>query len=491
MKVSENPAFKNMAHHTIPYRIIFAIGIVISVLMAWNSEGFYHYDEHYQIIEFAQYKAGKAVPEGLAWEFHEKIRPGLQPFFAYLVLKASYSMGFNNPFQIAFLLRLMSLALSLFVAYHFGKWISKESELDKASNLFWILTLFFWCSSFLMVRFSSENFGGLAFVSGIILLSGSGKRNYVLAGVLFGLAFQFRYQMAFAVIGYLGWFLIQRKYSLKIWSWILSGGIMATLLGLVLDYWLYGSWQFTAINYFTSNIIDDKASDFGVSPWYFYFKSLFLSLGPILNVVAIILLVCGVVLWRNHPVVWSLILFFIGHVVVPHKEMRFMFPMWYVFLGLISFAGIHLYHQFKLKRLILIPVLSVLVLINLLLFFYRVSTPAHKYMPYFRYVYEKAKNTREVQMYYDGFNMYGPYGLRITFYRPGNLVQLPLDEPSTLGQPLVSNNLFFQRGVMDEKYRRSIQSVAFSCTAWDMSAFQYGFSLPRKTKLNWNIYTVK
>ena len=112
-----------MAQHTIPYRIIFAIGIVISVLMAWNSEGFYHYDEHYQIIEFAQYKAGKAVPEGLAWEFHEKIRPGLQPFFAYLVLKASYSMGFNNPFQIAFLLRLMSLALSLFVAYHFGKWI--------------------------------------------------------------------------------------------------------------------------------------------------------------------------------------------------------------------------------------------------------------------------------------------------------------------------------------------------------------------------------
>jgi len=400
-------------------------------------------------------------------------------------------MGLNNPFQIAFLLRLISLALSLLVAYHFGKWIAKEADRPATSNLFWILALFFWCSAFLMVRFSSENFGGLAFISGIILVSDSRKRNYLLAGLLFGLAFQFRYQMAFAVIGYLSWFLIRKKFSLKTWLWILSGGIMATLFGLLFDYWLYGSWQFSAIHYFTSNIIDDKASDFGVSPWYFYFKSLFLSLGPVLNAVAIILFIYGLVLWRNYPIVWAFGLFLIGHIIVPHKEMRFMFPMWYVFLGLISFAGIHLYHQFKIKRLILIPVLSVLVLINLLLFFYRVSTPAHNYMPYFRYVYEKAKNTREVQMYYDEFNMYGPYGLRITFYRPGNLAQLPLDEPSALGQPLVSNNLFFQRGVMDEKYRRSIQSVAFSCTAWDMSAFQYGFSLPRKTKLNWNIYIVK
>jgi len=61
---------------TVLFRIFLGVGILISILMAWNSEGFYHYDEHYQIIEFAQYKAGKAVQDGLAWEFHEKVRPG-------------------------------------------------------------------------------------------------------------------------------------------------------------------------------------------------------------------------------------------------------------------------------------------------------------------------------------------------------------------------------------------------------------------------------
>ncbi len=480
-----------MTPNTLLFKILIGFGIVTSLLMAWNSEGFYHYDEHYQIIEFAQYKAGKAVPEGLAWEFHEKIRPGLQPFLAYLILKTSYGFGLNNPFVIAFILRLISLALSVFVAFHFGKWIAKETKLPTTFHVFWILAFLFWCSSFLMVRFSSENFGGLAFVGGILLLSDSRKWNYLLAGLFFGLAFQFRYQMAFAVLGYLSWFLIRRKFSLKTWSWIAAGGILATGIGLVLDYWLYGSLQFSAFNYFSSNIIDDKASDFGISPYYFYFKSLFFSFGPVLNVAAIILLVYGLFLWRNHPIVWAFILFFLGHVVVPHKEMRFMFPMWFVFLGLISFAGIHLYRQIKIKRMLLIPVLSVLIMINFLLFFYRISTPAHKYMPYFRYVYEKAKNSGEIQMYYDGFNMYGPYGLRITFYRPGNLVQLPLDEPELAGRPLISNNLFFQRKAMDDKYKRSIRSVAFNCKTWDMSAFKYTFSLPRKQFLDWNIYNVR
>jgi len=81
---------------------------------------------------------------------------------------------------------LISLALSVFIAFRFGKWIAGEVKLPAASNLFWILALFFWCSSFLMVRFSSENFGGLAFIGGILLVSDSKKwiiywRGYYLA----------------------------------------------------------------------------------------------------------------------------------------------------------------------------------------------------------------------------------------------------------------------------------------------------------------------
>jgi hypothetical protein len=165
--------------------------------------------------------------------------------------------------------------------------------------------------------------------------------------------------------------------------------------------------------------------------------------------------------------------------------------MWFILLGLISIAGSLVYSRIKTKRLLLVPVIIILIFINFLLLFYRISTPAHRYMPYFRYVYEKAKQTNEIQMYYERFNMYGPYGLRITFYRPANLVQFPLDEPDVAAQPLISNNLFFQRKALDDKYKRSIKSTAFRHKTWDMSVFQHTFSLPQKHYLDWNIYIVK
>ena len=40
------------------YKGIIALAIVIYGITAWNSHGYYHADEHYQIIEFAGEKLG-------------------------------------------------------------------------------------------------------------------------------------------------------------------------------------------------------------------------------------------------------------------------------------------------------------------------------------------------------------------------------------------------------------------------------------------------
>ena len=54
-------------------------GLAVVATSAWFNRGFLSYDEHFQILEFAWYKLGRAPAETLAWEFREQMRPGLQP----------------------------------------------------------------------------------------------------------------------------------------------------------------------------------------------------------------------------------------------------------------------------------------------------------------------------------------------------------------------------------------------------------------------------
>ena len=54
----------------------------IYIITAFFSVGYHQLDEHYQILEFANYKLGLTYPGYLAWEFDAHIRPSLQPLIA-------------------------------------------------------------------------------------------------------------------------------------------------------------------------------------------------------------------------------------------------------------------------------------------------------------------------------------------------------------------------------------------------------------------------
>jgi GPI mannosyltransferase 3 len=62
--------------------------IVIVFAAAYNSHGYYHGDEHWQILEYSNYKIGQIPASQLAWEFNEKIRSGIQPAMVYGLIKA-------------------------------------------------------------------------------------------------------------------------------------------------------------------------------------------------------------------------------------------------------------------------------------------------------------------------------------------------------------------------------------------------------------------
>ena len=99
-----------------PNQKILLLALFFHIAASWFSIGRYHADEQYQILEFADYKTGNNSAASLPWEFHEKIRPALQPGIAYAIISSAHAIGIQNPFTIAFLLRLMGSAFGFIVA---------------------------------------------------------------------------------------------------------------------------------------------------------------------------------------------------------------------------------------------------------------------------------------------------------------------------------------------------------------------------------------
>ena len=152
--------------------------------------------------------------------------------------------------------------------------------------------------------------------------------------------------MAFALVGLAAWWLYFRKLRSSEWAWLLLAGGGAVFLGICADRWLYGEWVPTAINYFRANIVEHKAANWGTAPWWFYFREITLTGLPPLSIGCLALAVWGGWQNRRHVFVWSLLPFFVAHVLVAHKELRFLFPMVFPFVALAVFGWESLWSRF-------------------------------------------------------------------------------------------------------------------------------------------------
>ncbi|MFT6747569.1 MAG: phosphatidylinositol glycan class B [Glaciecola sp.] len=122
--------------NTISLSILF----IISCITAWKSTGFYHADEHYQLIEFAGFKLGTHTESELAWEFKSQMRPTFQVGFAYFFIKGSELLNCTNPYIISFTLRLITLLMSWGAALLFIQQFSVFRKLNQNSKLLLAVT---------------------------------------------------------------------------------------------------------------------------------------------------------------------------------------------------------------------------------------------------------------------------------------------------------------------------------------------------------------
>ncbi len=414
------------------YKYYFFISLVVFLITAFFSEGYYHPDEHFQILEFANYKLGNSSSADLPWEFKERIRPALQPFLAYGIIKALSSTGLTNPFTATLVLRLIAALLSWFVICKTAFLLLKDFTSEPGKKLFLFMCLFLWFVPSLSIRFSSENFSAITLLAAIYLLLRSLEKqnnNWLYssaAGALLGLSFFFRFQIGFAIVGLGLWLLFIYKLHWKQWLFLITSGATAAVLCLYIDYWFYGEFVTTPLNYFLANIVQNKAANWGIYPWWYYFQLFVLQAVPPLSILLLIFLIMGIYKKPTHLFTWCLMLFLVAHFAVGHKELRFLFPMIFIFTYLAAIAVDRSVLKTGVKKRSKI-LLIVALIINIPLLVLKTFTPAQEVAPYYKFLYNYAAKQNTTLLCIEK-SPYEILDLKVSFYKAPRLAPVVLKD---------------------------------------------------------------
>ena len=412
-------------------RIWLFVVFVIYVSAAFFSQGSLHQDEHFQILEFMSFKLGQTTPGELPWEFESQIRPFMQPAFYFVITKFLNFIHITSPFTIAFALRAVSAIFGIVFLSLFIEQSQRTLQSQCARSLAkWGSTLFYLFPSYL-VRTSSEHFSGVFFWIGLYLLMRFFANNKVIgwrhfkspliliAGVLWGFSFQFRFQSAFFLVGFTVWCLLIDRSKFLSHLGLGIGFISTLLLAAYVDRWGYGQWAFPPWNYFRVNLFEGVAASFGVMPWYGYITLMWTKILTPINFLSIASLWGFWVLKFRSPLALPAIFFFVGHSLVGHKELRFLIPLFYV----IPFYFAYLVDYFRNVKLspkwskTLLYLLGIVAAINIFFMIKKVIAPANVRLPTLEYLYENNHNKVPTYWQNENPNLFDP--LPMNFYIHG------------------------------------------------------------------------
>jgi len=312
-------------------RIILFSGLVIQIIWAINAIGYWHPDQHHSIIEFATYKLGITPAELMAREFPEQVRQTLQVYVFLGFYKVMQFLHLDNAYTAHTILRLITSLLN-FTLYNYI--ILRTFKNNRRLTLYTLLIIanFSWALPYVKTLFNSETFGGLAYFSAILLYKYFSTRSMtvwraMLVGFVLSLAFFFRFQMGFAMLGLGIWLTFFEKASSKTIAGMATGFLIGTAFNVLVDSTYYGEFAFTPYTYWKINIIDARATG-KVEPIWHYVGNLALFLtAPPVSFILLFFLGKGLYKKFDDPYSLSVIFFLLVHCLVPHKEPRFLFPV--------------------------------------------------------------------------------------------------------------------------------------------------------------------
>lgn len=412
------------------YRPYFYLALFIAAITSYTNFGHNTGDEYSQIFEFASYKLGYVSQADLRYEFGTQMRPTIQTWFVIAVNRlASLFTHDINPFYVNYVVYLLSAALCIYSVYVFTKAFLTRID-PKYQKYFIMLSLFNWLVLYTNAHFNSENISGhlLLLAVGLLYpkLADLGNIRAIGIGLILGLSFSCRFQIGFAIFGLMLWLLFTyyRTKRLRDWTLVLASMLISILVfNIISDYYFYGRWVCSAYNYFYQNIVTGMMNkQAGVSPWYAYFLtvSFYLPFGP--------LFVIGTLYYiYRYPldILSSVIISFaVCHILIGHKEVRFLLPM----LGFAPFFMITTlgdllkrhshFERVALKTIKILWIINVFCFITLLI-------PAATDLGAWRFLYNNYK--KPTILYYNA-----SANQKLLYYKGPNIVLMPYK----LGDPI-------------------------------------------------------
>jgi hypothetical protein len=339
--------------------LVASIVFIIDIFFALITPGHLHPDEHFQIIEFMNYKLGGTPSDALPWEFHAQIRPWLQPACLWVTAKIFIAVTkITNPFTLDTIFRVESVVIAfgaqLLLALSLKKIIPDELKRKLCLPFVWL----FFLIPILNARPSAENWSASMLIAAIavFILSCNTAEAFtqttnnlkiwknkltfsvsglIVVGLLLGLAFQLRYTSAFFILGFAVWGLLKAKNPRSFVCALTLSFTAVILLGLLVDYWGYDHWIFTPWRYFAFNILQHAANTYGVQPWYYYGNFLVAGFPAPIAIFLLLFIAYSIIRFPGHLLTWCIVPYLLTLCIVAHKELRFLFPI----LTLLSLLG--------------------------------------------------------------------------------------------------------------------------------------------------------
>ena len=405
--------------------IIFS-GVLVFFYMAYKSTGYYHADEHYQLIEFSGEKLGTHTSDDLVWEYHQRIRPTLQPTITFLSLSTLKVAGINDPYDQTLILRILTSLLAIFVLLYFNRNSMYFLQKEEHKSLLLFFTFFLWFMPFLSVRFSSETWSGLLFLLGIgVFIQQKNKFTFLLTGLILGISILFRYQISLCILGFSVWLIFVQKPSLKLWGQYGFGIIIALIAGTLIDSWFYKEWTIVPWRFLMA-VLNTAGEGFGQSPWYFYFRELARIPNIIIGIPFLFFVIISFIYKKTNVLIWCILPFILFHLLIPHKELRFLFPLAFMMPMAITQGYENLNSVLSGKKKIrqIVKIVSIL-LICLNVFVLVISTQKSAGMArttITKYIHQSYQNKPINLLYTTWHNPYNPWNsLEQIFYAENQL----------------------------------------------------------------------
>lgn len=308
-------------------RWLWGIALLVQLFFCITQVGFFHPDQHFQLIEFSSWQMGEPTGATSVWELTSHIRPTLQVYLFSGFVSVCRFCHINDAYTQLLILRLLFGVSGLLLFNAIGLYYFKSDK--KLLYLVLLLINFSWVLPYTRTLFSSEMASSMVFFGAILLYERKGTKTlYVfLIGFLFSLAFYFRFQVAFGLIGFGLWMLlIERKYT-RLLPMAIGFGI-GLAMNMVLDTNFYHQFVFTPYEYYRVNITEGKAAEFGTASFLYYVVMLLLVIGtPPISIVLFYYSLKGVLKQYRQPLAFAVVFFIVGHCLVAHKEERFLYPV--------------------------------------------------------------------------------------------------------------------------------------------------------------------